>query len=157
MGASGGRDRSAFPAVGGRQGARRPDRIRRSPHVILSRADGCGPRRAAHGAESGTEPEKPARPGCSARAEAHWPSSCWAVGPAARGRAWYASLEAHSTTSSRPVGGLVHSFHRLSKESQELASVLPHPGPGHDQRLHVASRFSRPGMPIKARPNCARS
>src|SRR5437763_15374006 len=108
MVASGGRDRSASPAEGGQQGARRPDRIRWSPHVILSRADGGGARRAAHGARSGTEPERPARPGCLARAAAHRPSSWWAVGPAARGRAWRASLEAHSTTSTPPGGGLVH-------------------------------------------------
>jgi hypothetical protein len=110
MGASGGRDRSVFPAQGGQQGARRPDRIPWSPHVILSRADGSGSHRAAHGAGSGTEPERPARPGCPARAAARRPSSWRSVGPAARGQAWRASLEAHSTTSSRPGGGLVHSI-----------------------------------------------
>ena len=110
MGASGERDRSASPAEGGPQGARRPDRSPWFPHVILSRADGGGARRAAHGAGSGTEPERPARPGCPARAAAHRPSSWWAVGPTARGRAWRTSLEAHSTTFSWPVGGLIHSI-----------------------------------------------
>src|SRR2546421_2693357 len=110
MVASGGGDRSVFPAEGGQQGARRPDRIPWSPHLILSRADGGGVHRAAHGAGSGTEPERPARPGCPARAAARRPSSWWAGVPAARGWAWRTSLEAHSTTSSRPVGGLVHSI-----------------------------------------------
>src|SRR5919204_1378062 len=121
MGASDGRDRSASPAERGQKGARRPDRSPWSPHVILSRADGGGARRAAHGAGSGPEPERPARPGCPAQAAAHRPSSWWAVGPAARGRAWRASPEAHFTTSSSPVGGLVHSlatvYRRKTKSS----------------------------------------
>src|SRR5437868_928812 len=128
MVASGGGDRSVFPAEGEQQGARRPDRIPWSPHVILSRAAGGGPRRAAHGAGSGTEPERPARPGCPARAAARRPSSWWAVGPTARGRAWRASLEAHSTTSARPVGGLVHSIAAvLVAFRRDLVSRTPAP------------------------------
>src|SRR5919202_1353254 len=123
MGASDGRDRSASPAERGQQGARRPDRIPWSPRVILSRADGGGARRAAHGAGSGTEPERQARLGCSTRAAAHRPSSWWAVGPAARGRAWRASLEAYSTTSSWPVGGLVHSIAAISLRKAKSAVV----------------------------------
>ena len=75
MVANGGRDHSASPAEGGQQGARRPDRIPWSLHFILSRADGGEARRAAHGAGRGTEPERPARLGCPARAAAHRPSS----------------------------------------------------------------------------------